>query len=121
MRYKRGDRWWLDNDELVMLAASEQRARFEGDEWEGLIREYLRGQRTGVRMALRSQPILEVSVAEILTKVFGIDPKDWRQCDQNRVAKCLVNLGFRRTRKRTADGSRPYWYVLSAKAQSNHS
>jgi hypothetical protein len=59
----------------------------------------------------RGQPLSDISVPEILEHALGIEKGRWSQVDQNRVARCLVSMGFVRYRPRR-DGERERRYRL---------
>lgn len=91
VRFRAGDPWWLDNDNLESLAAEQQADRYQGDAWDGPIRRYLEHiteQNEGV------------TVAEILQKALGMERARWTQADQNRVVRTLTSMGFRQYRAR---------------------
>jgi predicted P-loop ATPase len=122
-RVRNGEPWWLETPELNACAAEEQADRYQGDAWEEVIRDYLANEiewmdngptgRTPYRSA-RSEPLIEVSVGEILEKALGIEKARWTQVDQNRVARCLITMGFKRCKARRSDGGREWRYRLSA-------
>jgi hypothetical protein len=82
VRYQAGERWWLDQA-TEQLAAEQQSERYQSDEWQSLIGAYIadRGR---------------VAVSQILRDVLKLDPKDWKQAEQTRVAKCLAALKWAR-------------------------
>ena len=118
-RFRAGEPWWLDSAELNHAATEEQAERYQEDAWEGPISEYLNNQVTFVnagfaepvrRLSPRSVPLNEVGVDQLLKEALGIPPDRWTQRDQNRVARCLVALGFERFRPRGPAGSRQRKY-----------
>jgi predicted P-loop ATPase len=122
-RFRDGEPWWLETPELNFLASEEQADRYQGDAWEEPIRAYLQNQtewtetgfggRTAYRQP-RSEPLNDVSVGEILEKALGIEQGRWTQVDQNRVARCLVTMGFKRCKARLPGGRRAWRYRLAA-------
>jgi predicted P-loop ATPase len=91
VRFRAGDPWWLDDQNLEALATEQQADRYQGDAWDDPIRRYLEhaaGQQDGV------------SVAEILEKALGMERGRWTQADQNRVVRTLTSMGFRQFRAR---------------------
>jgi len=58
----------------------------------------------------KPQPVLDVSVGEVLESALKIEPCRWTQTDQNRVVRCLNRLGFTKYRSRSDDGSRAHRY-----------
>ena len=97
-RFRAGATWWLETPELEALATAEQEARFIVDLWEVPIGEWL-GDRT------------DVSIAELLTQVFGLPKSQHSQAAQNRVARILTHrLKFKKYRPRTPGGrENRYW------------
>jgi predicted P-loop ATPase len=114
-RFDTGESWWLDTPELNTAAEVEQAHRYQPDAWDPLISEYLdRPTETywdkyASREVTRKLPALDsVTVGEILEKAIGMKPGDWRQPEQNRVARSLRALKWVRRRPGTHD--REYRY-----------
>jgi predicted P-loop ATPase len=63
VRFKAGEKWWLETPKLEALATAEQAARFKTDVWTKPIKQWL-GRR------------LDVSVGEVLRGALGIEPRD---------------------------------------------
>jgi predicted P-loop ATPase len=103
VRFRRGDRWWLETPGLVAAAAAEQDARYATDAWEASIAGFVRVKDW-------------TTVAEVLTFLSVETPKQG-QTEQNRVARCLKRLGWRRG-QRTLDGVRVWGYVPSAPVEA---
>ncbi len=83
VRYRAGERWWLDTAELNIAAEQEQADRYEGDAWETLIATWSEGKDS-------------VSIDEILTTCLEKPKGTWTQSDKTRVARCLRALGWER-------------------------
>jgi predicted P-loop ATPase/phage/plasmid primase-like uncharacterized protein len=108
-RFRGGEPWWLETQELDALAAEEQAERYQGDAWDELIEVFLEndiewlengfGERKPFRRP-RSTPLHDVSVAEIMERALGIEKARWTQADQNRVVRSLVSMGFKLCRSR---------------------
>jgi predicted P-loop ATPase len=108
-RFRRGEPWWLETQDLDALAAEEQAERYQGDAWEEPIQAYLDneiewlandfGDRKPYRRP-RPAPLHDVSVAEVMERALGIDKARWTQADQNRVVRSLVSMGFKLCRAR---------------------
>ena len=121
-RFRVGEPWWLETAELNALASEEQADRYQGDAWEEPIRAYLDneiewmdngyGSRTPYRHP-RVEALTDVTVGEILEKALGIEKGRWTQTDQNRVARCLVSMGFSRHKTRKSGGNREWRYRLT--------
>jgi predicted P-loop ATPase len=88
----------LDDPELIQDAKFEQRARYQEDPWHDRIREFLMGKP-------------EVSLSQVLESV-GVELARQGQAEQNRAAKTLKALGWRKTQVRRGD-DRPRVYVPS--------
>lgn len=83
--------------EVWAEAAEEQAARVESDPWEDKVAETCRGER-------------EITVVRILTAGLGLELGKITQREQNRVARCLVRLGWERFQKRDPGGGRAWAY-----------
>lgn len=87
VQYSKKEPWWLESDDLIALAKSEQAERYQADTWMEHIDEHCSGREM-------------TSVDEILTKVFD-KPKNVRtHSEENRVARCLKALGWIAKQKR---------------------
>lgn len=92
-RYRRGERWHLTGiaAQQAEAAAADHVRR---DAWESAINPYLESRQ-------------DVSVAEVLEQALGMTASDWRQPDQNRVARVLRLRGWIRYKRR--DGTTREW------------
>ena len=127
-RFRDGEPWWLETPELNARASEEQADRYQGDAWNEPIRAWLEneieltengyGGRTLYRRP-RPEPLTDVSVGEILEKALGVEKGRWTQADQNRVARCLITMGFSRCKTRKPDGGREWRYRLAAAGSSS--
>jgi predicted P-loop ATPase len=94
---------WRAGDPLALPpgvwaeAAEEQSARVESDPWEDKVAETIRGER-------------EVTVVSVLIKGLGWELGKVTQREQNRVARCLVRLGWERHNRRDPGGGRTWVY-----------
>ncbi|MBF0439384.1 MAG: hypothetical protein HQL93_09715, partial [Magnetococcales bacterium] len=86
--YLAGEQWYLSKEQEE-IAAVEQEYRLERDEWTDLISKYLFEGNYSF-----------VTVSELLGFCFNIEKAKWPQADQNRVAKCLKILKWKKVRKR---------------------
>lgn len=97
--YEDGRAWW-PSAELYEDFKAQQTGRTRYDEW-----------------SVKIEPIVArqdfVTVGEVLERAFGLDPKQWDQTSQNRVAGVLTALGWTRGQQRAGGrGSarrRGYW------------
>ncbi|MGE3291321.1 MAG: VapE domain-containing protein [Geminicoccaceae bacterium] len=117
--YRAGEPWWLETRNLTELAEEEQLDRYQGDAWDDPIREYLLNEHEWLangydervrRQRPRAEPLRDVSLAEVLEHALGIEKGRWTQADQNRVARCLISMGFQLLRMRRPDRSREWRY-----------
>lgn len=91
-RFKRGEQWWLTANETP-AAAAEQASRYVEDPWQSAI---------GIFVEDRD----EVRISEILNNALHLAIPQQGQIEQNRVARCLRQLGWRRRQIR---GAKRYW------------
>ena len=94
-RYRAGEVWWLDTEELTNEAKTVQEERQATDAWVDLIRDIV---------AARD----DVSVAECLREI-GFKQQDYDRASQMRVASCLKLLDFKRIKTRNG-GAREWRY-----------
>jgi len=94
-RYRAGEVWWLDTEELTNEAKAVQEERQASDAWIDLIRD---------SVAARD----DVSVAECL-RDLGFKQQDYDRASQMRVANCLKLLDFKRVNTRHG-GAREWRY-----------
>jgi predicted P-loop ATPase len=94
--YNSGEPWWLTDEALLLEAHGQQEDRYQEDPWHGFIAQY----------CVNAE---DVSVGEIL-EALGVERGRWGQGEQNRVARCLVRLGWERYRKRLPSKVREWRY-----------
>ena len=118
-RYRAGEPWWLETRNPTELAEEEQLDRYQGDAWDDPIRDYLLNEHEWLangcdgrmlRQRARAQPLRDVSLPEVLEHALGMEKGRGTQADQNRVARCLISMGFQRTRMRRTDRGREWRY-----------
>lgn len=87
VRYESGQVWWLETLELQHEQAEEAEERFDTDPMEDEVRSYITKK-------------TEISVHEILTKVFELDVAKTRNIwsEQRRVTNILTRLGWEKER-----------------------
>lgn len=88
--------WWLP-EFLRDDAKAEQDARYIGDVWEHTISNFLVGR-------------TRTTLPEVMESALSLLTRDRGQADQNRAAKCLRRLGWKR-KQLSIDGERPWFYV----------
>ncbi len=99
VRFRAGDKWWIDSPELNAAAGDEQLQRYDEDAWQPLIEAWIEGREN-------------VTVEQILRSCIEKQPKDWTQADKARIGRCLHALGW--TKKRASkdnNGHREWRYV----------
>lgn len=85
-RYKSGEIWWPENEQLIAALAAEQSARVEVDPWQSEIEAYV-----AALGAVRAEDILAH---------LGIEKQFWDRVKRLRVGRCLRTAGFKVSRKR---------------------
>lgn len=98
--YRKGWRWWPNQEFEAKHIAPEQEARFEVDAWEDAIANFLTGR------AKLGSPAAKVTVLEV-SKVLHIDTPKLGTADQRRIAAALERLGWRRARR--GDNGERFW------------
>lgn len=86
VRYEAGESWWLEDDNLAAAAREEQRDRYQEDVWHNKIETFGVGKDY-------------VTIPDVLL-FLDIPPRLQDQGAQNRVAKTLKHMGWKRGRKR---------------------
>jgi predicted P-loop ATPase len=105
--YEANSPWWLDTIELNALATAEQDKRYVPDAWDPVISHYLNhpsdevDDGNGRKRTITGPPLDNVTVGEILEKAIGLLPAYWKQPEQNRVARSLQSLKWKRKQQRT--------------------
>ena len=101
--FQSGSAWWLDRTSS-RAAAQEQAERFADDPWRSSVVGWA-NERS------------DVSIPEILEQVLDVRKGDWKQPDQNRVARILIaerhgcGAPIWERRRLTVNGSREWRYV----------
>jgi hypothetical protein len=92
--YRAGMKWWPSTEAESALCNEVQMSRYVGDEWEGIIADYLSAHK-----------LTRFSSADILRNCLQFSPKDWNRGHENRVGKCLKRLGYKQYRTKSSR----YW------------
>jgi predicted P-loop ATPase/phage/plasmid primase-like uncharacterized protein len=97
-RFRAGEEWWPTAPERAMFE-EEQDARYVGDEYIRLIKEYLIGKS-------------QTTMADILGNALKLDVAKWSRPEQQRVGRCMSEIGWKRKRdtKVGVDGKRDWLY-----------
>lgn len=94
VRFRAGERWYLDAPELVRAAAAEQDARYQEDAWEPLVARYCEGRE-------------RVTISGVLSEALQIEPVRQGQVEQNRVVRALRRMQW--SKRRVREGGRLLW------------
>jgi predicted P-loop ATPase len=92
--FRAGEKWYLDEEELIAAAAVEQTARSKTDVWDERIRQFLTEEERRAQDAGRQ---VFLTRADVLREL-GIPDRDQTQPQANRVADCLIRFGWERFR-----------------------
>jgi len=96
--YRSGMEWWPTSAEKEMFE-EQQEERYVGDAWTSLIRTWLVG---------RSQ----ATMTEILGDCLKLDTVKWTRPEQQRVGRCMSEIGWKRKRdSKSVAGKRDWIYV----------
>ena len=90
--YRNGEQWWLTDEEEKLSQTNNQQFQII-DEWQGAIAHYLEDRE-------------QVSIMEILTRVFEIEPGKVDRRSQMRVANILTNLLWKKAGQKQHLGKR---------------
>lgn len=96
-RYRAGEPWHLDSKRLAAAAIDAQAERQIVDVWQPYVGSFVVGRE-------------RVSVQEVL-RALGLNIEHCGQAEQNRVARCLRQLDWRRHQIR--EGGRRVWLYLA--------
>ena len=118
-RYRAGENWWLDSDDLNHLAREEQEARYESGVWDETILTWLEDptQRDEWdHVAKHELPITPfnstrdaVTITDVLVHAVGKKLEACNQGDRNQVARCLTHAGWAEARKRVTKKSLQFY------------
>ena len=100
--YRNGEQWWLTDSEEKLSQQNNQQFQII-DEWQGAIASYLEERQ-------------QVSIMEILTKVFEIEPGKVDRRSQMRVANILTNLEWKKVGQKQHQGKRQVVWRRVSKA-----
>jgi len=86
IRYRKGEKWWLEDQSMIDAAISAQSDKSESDEMESLVKEFIEGRE-------------KVFSLDVWLDVFGGRKDSFDKSVQMRVAKILKKLGLKRNLK----------------------
>jgi putative DNA primase/helicase len=99
--FRSGAEWWPTSAEKDMFE-EQQDARYVGDAYIPLIREWLVGKSL-------------VTMAEIMSDGLKLDIAKWTRPEQQRVGRCMAEIGWKRERStKVIDGKRDWVYKRPA-------
>jgi len=85
-----GERWHIEDEDLVKMAVAEQSARYEDDAWTEPVREWCEnGSEGGVPNAK-----MGITVEDVLLKCLAIEMGKWSHADFMRVGAVLRRIGW---------------------------
>lgn len=87
--YDEGQRWHIEDDDLVAAAVSEQSARYEEDAWTEIVREWCGGSDGGV-----ARERVGVTVEEVLGRAICLEVSRWTMADYQRAGTVLRRIGW---------------------------
>ena len=97
-----GATWWLDEEDVIQDAIEEQKGRYQADVWQEPITKWLEDPverlECGHPVAPFDSSASSVSIGDVLHHCIGKRLDMWNQSDKNRVAACLISLGWERHR-----------------------
>jgi predicted P-loop ATPase len=93
--FNAGAPWWLTDATIMAAATERQDERYQEDPWQETVAGYCKN-------------CTDISIGEILSDALWIERARWTQADQNRVARCLIKMGWERFRVSTPP--RPWRY-----------
>jgi hypothetical protein len=89
VRYHRGEHWWPTGEFEQQHIAPEQEARFEADEWEGLIAVHLDDLQKRV-----PEDQHRVTVSQVARDALSVDNPKLGTAEQRRIRAALGRLGW---------------------------
>lgn len=91
--FREGRAWWPTDAHMVEACAAEQEERYQVDEWEPTIGEWL-----------ARQPAAYVTTADVLSQCLQLEAARWDRAVQMRVGSVLRRLGLARRKVRIRGG-----------------
>ncbi len=111
VRYRKGERWYLDTAELAGAAEEASAERYEGDAWDELIGPYL-----AKKLIRATEHEVFVSMGDLLEAV-GVKPEQQTRAHETRVGALMRTMkGWKRARAMVG-GQRVRGYAPSVAGQ----
>lgn len=95
--YRSGARWWPATEDVADCIASVQESRYNCDDWERLIRKWLKGRESTTN-------------GETLEGALNLEPAKWDRRAQMRAGIAIRRLGWVKVRVQV-DGAREWHYI----------
>jgi hypothetical protein len=119
-RFKQGEVWWLDTEELNLLAAEEQKERYEEGVLDNIILAWVEDPRqredwsNGIAVPITpwhgSEPG-KVTILDVLIHAIGKAPDRLVQADYKQVARCLTHHSWKLVQERGGPNRGKRFYV----------
>ncbi len=122
VRYRAGEPWHLETDQLNQFATAEQDERYEEGVWDAVILDWIenpvqRESREGIHGDLL--PVMpfdselgRVTITDVLLHCVGKDLDRLAQPDRNQVQRCLTHAGWERKQDRSRGPKRGKWFYV---------
>jgi len=98
VRYRAGEHWWLETEELITAAADEQDRHYQDDAWTQPVLEWLEQPSIKDRNGNTKNSEIPFTVGEVLRGALGIETHNWNAINQGRVARILTKDGYEQYR-----------------------
>lgn len=98
--FKRGDAWWPDKEEEEPIAVQQEDHR-DDDPWLDVIGQWLGEELMSGQT--RSDSLENVTTTYIAIHALAFQAKEVKRTEQMRIAKCLKELGYVRTKRGPAN------------------
>jgi predicted P-loop ATPase len=100
--YRGGESWWPSAEFEAEHIVPEQEKRYEADEWDSLIGDYLDNRLLGAKAA----------IPQLAKEALGLDAARLGMLEQKRIAAILTRLGW----TRRVSNSKRWWEKLTSDA-----
>ena len=129
VRYKAGEKWYLDTRELRALSEAEQEERMQVEPWDDLVASWLNDPEkvshtpvakagSAAQSAFGGLPIYDASkgvkVVDVLRLAVGKDSEKMNRGDENRMAAVLKRVGWGSMTRTLENGIRVRRYSRTA-------
>ncbi len=105
LRYEAQAPWYLDDPELVKLAAEEQEGRYELDPWDDIVWSWVvAGRGRFCEGGINPLEMYRVTNGEILSGALKKPEVSWTQADARKVGRILRRHGLEYFQERLVDG-----------------